>query len=204
MTDVAGFHVEEVGSGKGHHSPVVLLHGSGQDETFLAALGRAVAPDRPLLCVRGRVPWEGGFAFFRRNPDRTLDTADMQQQCIAFCSLLAALHGRFGRQPILLGFSNGAIMAAASILREPGLTAAAVLLRPLSPAARSDFPPLPGYPVLLVGGEADTRRYPTDLPELACQFRHAGARTDTYVLPAGHGPTKLDENVVRPWLAALR
>ena len=47
-------------------------------------------------------------------------------------------HG-FTRAPIAIGFSNGAIMAAALLLTRPSLLAGAILFRPLSPFA-NDLP----------------------------------------------------------------
>ncbi|TNM64271.1 hypothetical protein FHN55_14635 [Streptomyces sp. NP160] len=52
---------------------VLLLHGSGQDETSLLGFTRDACPDRTLVAERGRIPWEHGLAFFRCHPDRSLD-----------------------------------------------------------------------------------------------------------------------------------
>ena len=82
--------------------PVVLLHGSGQDEDALLPFARAAFPGHPLIAVRGRVPWEGGFASFRRLPDRTLDEADLVQGAAAVQRLLGRLHDEGQRRPVLL------------------------------------------------------------------------------------------------------
>jgi phospholipase/carboxylesterase len=64
----------------------------------------------------------------------------------------------FSRTPIAIGYSNGAIMAAALLLTRPGLLAGAVLLRPVSPFW-DDLPTrLGGGPVLTIDGEMDSRR----------------------------------------------
>lgn len=59
-------------------APVVVLHGSGQDENTFLSFARAACPGHTIISVRGRIAWEEGFAFFRRNPDRTLDERDLE------------------------------------------------------------------------------------------------------------------------------
>ncbi len=204
MTEAAGFYVEQVGAASSGSSPLVLLHGSGACETFLMEFARSVAPDRVPFAVRGPVPWEDGYAFFRRHPDRTLDQADLAARCSAFCGFLSHLKAAGHTRPILVGYSNGAIMAAAAAVQAPELSSGAILLRPLSPCAESEFPPLQGYPVLLLGAAMDERRAPSDAPHLAEQFRRSGAVVAVHVLQPGHGldESGLDHHLSRTWLAA--
>lgn len=179
---------------------LVLLHGSGGNEASLVGFARAVAADHPLVAVRGRLPWEGGYAHFRRNPDRTLDEADLGRGAIALCELLGQRRAAGYQPPILLGYSNGAIVAADAILREPGLTSGAILLRPLSPRPGHAFPLLHGYPILLVAAGNDARRTAADAPDLAAQFRAAGASVTARCHSGDHGISVADEACVRDWL----
>lgn len=203
MAETAGFHVEQVGAASGELSPLVLLHGSGGSETSLVSFARGIAADRIAFALRGRAPWEGGYAFFRRHPDRTLDREDLAIRSMEFCGFLSHLNAAGHRRPLLVGYSNGAIMAAAAVLRAPELSSGAILLRPLSPCAADSFPPLHGYPVLLLGGAADERRDPSDTPYLAEQFRRSGALVTAQLLPTGHRleETGLDHRLARAWLA---
>lgn len=185
-------------------APVVLLHGSGQNEHTLLRFARGACAGHTLVAVRGRIPWEDGFAFFRRHPDRTLDQRDLGRGAAAIQRLLEGLQGASPQPPIVLGYSNGAIAAAAAILGDPGLSAGAILLRPLSPFPEQTFPRLDGYPILLVSGQVDARRDPSDGPSLATQLRAAGAATSLVVLPVGHPLTTADENAVARWLRDVR
>jgi phospholipase/carboxylesterase len=182
---------------------VVLLHGSGQDEHTLLAFAQAAGAGHTLTAVRGRISWEGGYAFFRRRLDRTLDEADLAQGAAAIQRLLVHLQDAGRRPPILLGYSNGAIAAAAAILDDRLLSAGAILLRPLSPLPERAFPRLDGYPILLVSAEDDSRRDPSDGPSLDSQFRAAGAASTLVVLPVGHGLTAADQDAVTAWLLDL-
>jgi phospholipase/carboxylesterase len=200
MSEAAGFHFEQVGADACQRAPLVLLHGSGSSDSALISFARSIAPDRLALALRGRTPWEGGYAFFRRNPDRTLDHEDLAARCSEFCGFLDHLNASGYGKPLLVGYSNGAIMAAAAIVQAPELSAGAILLRPLSPFAERPFPPLRGYPVLLLGGAMDERRDPSDTPHLAEQFRQAGAAVTAHVLPIGHGREESDDRLAQDWL----
>ena len=201
MPERAGFHFEHVGTDACQLSPLVLLHGSGSSETFLMDFARRIAPERAAFALRGPVPWEGGFAFFRRNADRTLDQNDLIARCTEFCGFLEHLSASGHRRPLMIGYSNGAIIAAATAVRAPELSSGSILLRPLSPFAEGGFPPLHGYPTLLLAGVTDQRRQPSDMPHLAKQFRQAGALVTTHVLPTGHGLEETDQQLSREWLA---
>ena len=180
--------------------PVVLLHGSGQDETSLLAFAAASCPGHTLLSVRGRIPWEGGYAFFRRQPDRTLDLADLALGAAAVRHLLRRLAAETKQLPILLGYSNGAIAAAAAVVDHRHLSAGAILLRPLSPSPERALARLDGFPVLLVSGLHDVRRRLSDVSLLDAQLTTAGAVTTVVKLLVGHGLTTADEDTVATWL----
>ena len=183
--------------------PVVLLHGSGQDERALLSFAEQACPGHPLVPVGGRVAWEGGFAFFRRNPDRTLDYADLARGADAILGLLGRLLDEGCRPPVLLGYSNGAIAAAAALARDPSLSVGAALVRPLTPSPDSALPTLTGYPVLLVAARQDDRRQPEDAPTLHGQLLAAGAAASLVTVPAGHPLTDRDAAVIASWLADL-
>lgn len=180
---------------------VVLLHGTGGDETQLLDVASRACPGRELVGVRGRVPAEDGFAFFLRNPDRSLDEDDLARGAHAVLRLLDRVQQEGRQPPVLLGFSNGAITAAAVLAQDHRPVSGAVLLRPLSPQPGRRYPSLAGLPVLLIGGEDDERRDPRDAPLLAEQLRTAGARVTTRLLATGHLLTATDEGLVRGWLA---
>ena len=183
--------------------PVVLLHGSGQDEDALLPFACAACSGHMIVTVRGRIVWEGGFAFFRRNADRSFDELDLAHGAGAVRHLLTDLRAEGYLPPILVGFSNGAIAAAAALLLDRTLSTGAILLRPASPRPSGRFPALDGYPLLLVAGADDERRHPADATMLQRQFDAAGARTTLVVLPTGHSLTTDDEHVVKTWLDQL-
>jgi phospholipase/carboxylesterase len=185
--------------------PVVLLHGSGGNERDLLPLAGELSPGAPILAVRGAVPFDDGHAFFHRFPDRSVDEADIatRAQVLADSILAAITRYSFTRAPVAIGFSNGAIMAAALLLTRPSLLTVTILFRPLSPLTHDSPTRLGGKPVLIIDGEKDTRRSPGDGARLAERLIRAGATVTHHVLPIGHSITTLDRDIARNWLAQV-
>lgn len=201
MPELQGFHYTAI-SGDRHRPPLLLMHGSSMDETELLPLAAQAAPDHLVISLRGGIAWEGGYAFFRRNSDRTLDTADLAVRTEQVCSFIgAAIDTQLvSRPPVLVGFSNGAIMAASLLIHDPACALGAVLIRPLSPAADAALPPMAGKPILILAGEHDDRRHPEDAAKSAQQFQAAGAKVECHTSPAGHGLHESEPGIIRRWL----
>jgi phospholipase/carboxylesterase len=109
----------------------------------------------------------------------------------------------FSRAPIAIGFSNGAIMVAALLLKRPGLLAGAILFRPLSPF-QDDLPTrLGAAPVLIIDGEKDSRRSPGDGARLAARLARTGAMVSHHIPSVGHSITTMDREIARQWLHRL-
>jgi phospholipase/carboxylesterase len=184
--------------------PLILLHGSGGNESDLLPLASELAPNAPRLGIRGTVAIEDGYAFFHRFPDRRVDQADIQARTPVLAQFIEASGARynFAGPPVAIGFSNGAIMAAALLLAHPGLLAGAILFRPLSPFTHDIPHRLDNTPVLILDGEKDSRRSPGDGLRLANRLVHAGAIMTHHVLPVGHAITDEDKRIAHEWLRA--
>ena len=184
--------------------PLILLHGSGRDEQDMVPLAAELSPRSTAIAVRGAIPWEEGYAFFQRFADRSIDEGSILRQAPILAEFIVGVGRQYcvRERPILIGFSNGAIMVAALISIYPDLAAGAVLLRPLSPFVTPAATRLPGTPVLIVDGSKDDRRMPDDGRRLAEHLKDAGAAVTHHQLPAGHTITETDYALVREWLVA--
>jgi phospholipase/carboxylesterase len=186
-------------------APLVLLHGSGGNEFDLVPLASDLAPNVAKLGIRGAVAIEEGYAFFHRFPDRRVDEADIEAKAPVLAEFIEAscARYRFPRRPIAIGFSNGAIMAAALLLARPGVLAGAMLFRPLCPFT-DDLPHcLDSTPVLIIDGERDSRRSPGDGLRLAEQLVRVGALVTHRILPVGHSITAADKRIASEWLRTV-
>ena len=70
-------------------APLLLLHGTGGDETDLLPLGKALAPDRALLSPRGKVLENGMPRFFRRLAEGVFDEQDVIKRAHELADFIA-------------------------------------------------------------------------------------------------------------------
>jgi len=184
--------------------PLLLLHGTGGDETDLIPLGRTVAPGAALLSPRGKVLENGMPRFFRRLREGVFDEADVIRRAGELADFIAEARDAYGlAAPIALGFSNGANIAAAVLLLRPDVLAGAVLLRAMVPLGAPPKADLDGTPVLLVSGKMDPIVPIENAARLSRLLSEAGAGVRHEVLPVGHGLSQTDVTLVADWLARL-
>lgn len=185
--------------------PIVLLRGSGGNEKSLLSFANEIAPTASKLAIRGSEVIDGGYAFFNRFPDRSVNEVDLRIQAIYLASFIRAAisHYSLSSMPIFIGYSNGSIMASALLLTETHLCSGAVLLRPFQPF-KHDLPyKIDQKPALIIEGNADERRVTGDGLRTAEQLKRAGAHVEHHTLTKGHALTAQDSNIARRWLAQL-
>lgn len=186
---------------------LICLHGSSGSPAEWGSFPEDVAPRMETHRLQGEIPDNGGHTFFSKRADRSIDPAEMVVRADQLAVRIAALASA-RQQPLLLGFSSGATIAAAVIQRHPGLAAGAVLLRPEPPLPPLHDPnhaarhALVGLPILILAGAHDIRRAPDAAEVLADQFRTAGASVDLHTLDTGHAweADGQDRKLARAWL----
>ncbi|GGH23383.1 hydrolase [Alsobacter metallidurans] len=181
--------------------PLLLLHGTGGDENDLVPLGEALSPGAALLSPRGKVLERGMPRFFRRLAEGVFDEEDVRRRAGELATFIREARAAYGlAQPIAVGFSNGANIAAAVLELHPDALAGAVLLRAMTPLAAPPTVDLAGKPILIVSGAADPIIPAADVGALAARLRKAGADVQHETLPAGHGLTQSDLALAKNWL----
>lgn len=184
--------------------PLLLLHGTGGDETDLLPLGRMISPGSALLSPRGQVLENGMPRFFRRLAEGVFDEADLRRRAVQLADFIAEARDSYDLPaPIAVGFSNGANIAAAMLLLQPDALAGAALLRAMVPFRDPAPADLAGRAVLILSGAADPIVPPGEASQLAAMLADAGGRVRHEVLPGGHGLSQGDVSRLTEWLRQL-
>ncbi len=154
MADLSFVHRYEAGDA--NRPPVLLLHGTGGDENDLIDVGRLVAPGFALVSPRGKVLEGGAPRFFRRMAEGVFDEDDVRRRADELAAFVGEARKAYGlAAPVVLGFSNGANIAAAVMLRHPQIFAGAMLLRAMVPLPDAPAGDLAGMPVTILSGAMD-------------------------------------------------
>ena len=194
-------------AGERPEAPVLLLlHGTGGTEDDLLPLGALLLPGAAMLSPRGQVLENGAPRFFRRLSAGVFDVPDLKRRAdelAAFVERAGAAYGFGARQVIAVGYSNGANIASAMLLANPGAARAAVLFRPMTPYRPDPLPSLAGTGFLLSAGRRDPMSPPDEVERLATLLRSAGAAVDVEYQPSGHELTEGAVAGARAWIARL-
>lgn len=184
---------------------LLLLHGTGGDENDLIPLGQALAPGAPLLSPRGAVLEHGMPRFFRRLAEGVFDLDDLvarTHQLADFVGAATRAYDLADGRVVALGFSNGANIAASTLLLRPEALGGAVLLRPMVPFEPDALPDLTGVPVLIASGRTDPMVRHDQSERLSTLLTEAGAEVTVHWSPGGHGLDQGDLAAVRAWMDA--
>ncbi|RZN16445.1 alpha/beta hydrolase [Bradyrhizobium sp. Leo121] len=185
--------------------PLLLLHGTGGDESDLLELGRMLSPDSALLSPRGRMLENGMPRFFRRLAEGVFDEDDVRRRAAELADFVDAMRRRLGiGAPVAVGYSNGANIAAAMMLLRPGTLSGAILLRAMVPLSDPPRPDLAGAPVLVAAGQMDPIVTASNSAKLAEILGDAGADVTHRTLPAGHQLSQADLVLTREWLERVK
>ncbi len=182
---------------------LLLLHGTGGDESDLLPLGMLLAPNANLLSPRGKVLEQGMPRFFRRLAEGVLDVPDLIVQALALAGFVSDAAAAYGFDPARVtaaGFSNGANIAGAMLLLHPGVLRAAVLLHPMVPLVPDALPALVGTPVFIGAGRQDPLVAVAETERLAALLRSAGAAVTVNWQPSGHALTREEADAAASWL----
>lgn len=185
-------------------STIVLLHGTGGNETDLMPLAHRIAPRATLLGVRGRSTEEGINRWFRRYDAVTYDQADVRAEAEAFAGFIDEAARAYGLDPealVYLGYSNGANLLGAVLQLHPGLIGRAVLIRAvqvLEAPPALDAQALAGSRVLMLTGARDP--FARMAPALERALQGGGAALEARTVDAGHELRPEDVSLAGEWL----
>ena len=160
------------------------------DEHDLLPLGDALVPGAALLSPRGTVLENGMPRFFRRLREGVFDEDDLRVRAKELAEFVAAAGAQHAVAPgswYAVGFSNGANIASALLLRHPEVLAGAVLFAAMVPFAEPPDVDLTGKTVILANGRHDPMATADHTRRLVKQLRERGAEVTEVPHDGGHG-----------------
>jgi predicted esterase len=188
----------------GFSDPVtlLLLHGTGGDEDALLSVGNELWPGAALLGIRGKVLENRMPPSFRRLTDVNIEDVESRTEELAqFIDTASKRYDFSRRRLIVVGYSNGANLAASLILLHPHYLAVAVLFRamvPLVPDLIRDFSHLS---VFIGAARLDPLIPSGQAEELVALFKSGGADVTISWHQGGHELGEDDVQAAKHWLS---
>lgn len=185
---------------------ILALHGTGGDENDLLPLVRILHSTANVLSPRGKV-LEGGMPrFFRRLAMGVFDVEDLKlraRELVRFVDDAALAYGFDRENVVAVGYSNGANVAGAMLLLDPGALAGAALFHAMQPFDPEGAPDLAGKPVFLSGGRSDQMIPASQTEALQQVLSSAGADVTMYWSPGGHELSHPEVDAAHGWTASV-
>lgn len=194
-------HIFQEGTDKTRPT-LLLLHGTGGNETDLLPLASHIDENSSVLSVRGNVLENGMPRFFRRLAEGVFDEEDLIFRTKELNEFLdeAAKTYSFDRSNIIaIGYSNGANIAGSLLFHYNTALKGAILHHPMVPRRGIELPDLSGTPVFITAGKNDPicpAQETVDLQEL---LENAKAEVDVHWEYNGHMLTGTEVAAAAEW-----
>lgn len=191
-------------AGKPNGKKFILLHGTGGDETSLVELAKILDSDSTILSLRGAVKEEGMNRFFKRNGLNQFDFEILEQETDHLYEVIKQLSQEKAvalDEWTLVGYSNGANIAAHLLLeRETALTKG-IFFHPMSLEVHTQSFDLADKNVWVsYGGGQDPIVSEASFMTLVSAFRERQANIIVAKTNHGHQITMDEVQNAREWL----
>ncbi|MBH9987608.1 alpha/beta hydrolase [Bartonella sp. W8098] len=181
---------------------VILLHGSGGDETTLFPFARPIWPKATLIGIRGRIVQNGETRWFKKITPTKFDEKDASSEADAFVKFMGNLaeeHHFDLSRVTFVGYSNGANLLAVIMMRHPGFARRAILMRSMPVMDNRDKEDLSKNRILIISGKKDAL-YSPFAPALLSVFKKNGAKVDAAMVDSDHMIGEADRDVIVKWI----
>ncbi|WP_368654375.1 alpha/beta hydrolase [Ornithinibacillus sp. 4-3] len=193
--------------GKDHNKPtLLLLHGTGGDESNLLPIAEIIDKEASVLSVRGNVLENGMPRYFKRLAEGVFDEEDLIFRTKELNEFLnqAAQKYEFNRNNMIaIGYSNGANIAASLLFHYQDALKGAILHHPMVPRRGIDLPDLSGKSVFIAAGTNDPICPPEESEELQTLLEGANAKVEIHWENRGHQLTLEEVEAASKWYSRL-
>lgn len=186
---------------------LLLLHGTGGDETDLIPIARMLEiTNASILSPRGKVIENGMPRYFRRLAEGIFDIEDLKfrtNELADFVQNASKTYALDLNRIMAIGYSNGANIAASVLLVRPEVLSDAILFRPMIPLVPNTLPNLSSKRVLISAGLHDPIVANYQTKDLFDLLEKAEAKVSIQWQNSGHELTQRDMVAARKWLSLL-
>lgn len=185
---------------------LLLLHGTGGSPEDLFPLAEQLSADSAILAPAGPVSEHGMARWFRRLSEGVFDHEDVAARAHQLADFIVAARESYelGDRPLIaVGFSNGANIAAATVLLRPDALSDAALFAAMLPLPEPPAHDLTSARIFLSNGQRDPMAPRDSAEELVRVFTERSAYVRTHWHAAGHQITLDGIHHAQGWMATV-
>ena len=191
-------------AGKPEGKKFILLHGTGGDETSLIELAKFLDADSTILSFRGEIIEDGMNRFFKRNGLNQFDFESLEKETDDLLEVIKEISEEKAiplEEWILVGYSNGANIAAHLLLERETTLNKGIFFHPMSLEVHTESFPLIDKKIWVsYGGDNDPIVSDASFAKLVAAFRDRDADITVIETPHGHQISMDELQNAREWL----
>lgn len=196
-------HIYEKGT---NNKTLLLLHGSGGDESDLITIGKTIDGNANILSVRGPISEHGIPRFYKRKTFSTFDVESLVEETHNLREFLddCSKQYNFDRyQVTAIGYSIGANIAASVLFHYEKAFEKAILFHPMVPIRGVELPNLNQTKVFIASGHFDQMMPEHEVRELTQMLESANADVEVFWTDYGHQLSKEEVVAAKHWYDEL-
>lgn len=199
-TDLSLPHIHRPGDAEA--PALLLLHGTGGSPQDLVDLAGYLSPSSTVIAPAGPVSEGGAARWFRRLAEGVFDEDDVAARTEQLAGFVteAREHYALGGRLVAVGFSNGANIAASTILSRPDVLDEAILFAAMLPLTHPPERDLAGARVFLSNGERDPMAPVSSVDRLTEALGARGASVANHRHAGGHEIIREGVDRAAEWL----
>jgi len=204
LSETTEFHHRFQPPKGGSSRTILVLHGTGGDESSLFPIAEALDPDAAVLSVRGKILENGAARFFRRLAEGVFDLEDLNFRTHELADFVFSAASRYGfdlDNIYAAGYSNGANVAASMMFLRPEVLAGGILLRAMVPFEPEPSHRLAGKRVFVSEGKHDPLVPLDNADKLANLLRSLGADVTLHWVDLDHRIGRSEIEEAARWLS---
>lgn len=185
---------------------LLLLHGTGGTPDDLMPLAQQLSPGSAVLAPAGPVSEHGMARWFRRLAEGVFDFEDVVARTHQLADFVLAARETYSltdRRLVAVGFSNGANIAAATLLLRPDAVRQGALFAAMLPLRDPPTNDLSGTRAFLANGVRDPMAPLSSTEQLISALRERSAEVETHRHGGGHQVTLEGVRAAAAWLGAV-
>lgn len=186
---------------------LILLHGTGGRETDLLHIAATVDQNANVLAYRGEVLEGEQTRFFERLNLRTFDEDSLKKESEKLFNQIVADSQEFGfdlTRTVLIGYSNGANIAAHLLLNHKTKFLGAMLMHPGYFSEQVSDVDLSHLNVLLTAGARDAMTTAGEAYKLKQLLEARGAKAEVKLTDGGHEIDPMEPMEGHVWLLGVK
>ncbi len=189
--------------GEIHGKHLLLLHGTGGDETSLLQIAQFLDENCTILSFRGEIKEDGMNRFFKRDGLNQFNIASLEEETDKLLAEITEI-SQEKKIPledwILVGYSNGANIAAHLLLERKTPLKKGVFFHPMSLGQHTQSFSLKDKEVWLSKGANDPIVSSASFEELTAAFKSRKGKVTIFTHEQGHQLNMEELTAARNWI----